>query len=348
MRNLVLLLFACMMSLGCMAQVLCIEKDVEVMPKNIYAARNQRKDAKGVPCGVVMFHSTIEGLKFKGQTVGEVAYDAGVYYVYLPGKCKKLEVVAPSGSVLKIGLPGIVSKTTYEATLYYVYPKGTLTCASDPSGAKVTLVSGSERVKLGKTPLKGNVEVVTGVYTVEVSKPGFQTVVKNNVKISEGKTTKLGTVKLTKSGNVSVLPTPPADEKHTFAHQNAQRTQNTSAESGFQRGKTRTGLLDDEIFNDVDYKAEFPGGMPGLMKWIGNNMIYPSAAKANNIQGRVVVKFVIDKFGKVLSAQIVKGVHPELDREVIRLVYSMPNWQPAKHEGRIVNSYYTLPVSFRL
>lgn len=198
MRRSVLLLMICILALPGIAQTLCLEGDVKVDPQNIYAARNPRKDAKGYPCGVLMLHSTIEGLEFNGQMVGDVAYEAGVYYIYLSQNAKKLEVIAPSGSVLKISLPKIETKVTYEATLYYQFPKGSLTCASDPSGATVTLISANERINLGRTPLKGNVEVLTGVYKVEISKPGFQSVIKQDVKINSGKTTKLGTIKLKK------------------------------------------------------------------------------------------------------------------------------------------------------
>lgn len=198
MRRIVLLFFVAIMALQGLAQTLCLEGDVQVDPQNIYAARNPRKDAKGYPCGVLMLHSTIEGLKFNGQMVGDVAYEAGVYYIYLPQNAKKLEVTAPSGSVLKVPLPKIETKVTYEATLFYQFPKGALACASDPSGATVTLISSNERINLGRTPLKGNVEVLTGVYKVEISKPGFQSVIKQNVKINSGKTTKLGTIKLKK------------------------------------------------------------------------------------------------------------------------------------------------------
>ncbi|MDE5850000.1 MAG: TonB family protein [Muribaculaceae bacterium] len=348
MRKLVLLFIICMMAIDSTAQVLCLENQVEVQTNNIYAARNPRKDAKGVPCGVLMLHSTIEGLTFKGSVVGDVQNDAGVYVIYLPQNTKKLEAVAPSGSVLKIDLPKIESKATYTATVYYEYEKGSLVCASDPSGASVTLISGSERTDLGKTPLKGNVEVLTGVYNVEVSKSGFQTVVKSNVKISSGKTTNLGTVKLTKSGKVGAKQTHAANENHTYANRDARSEQNNYAGSRVQGRNTENTLFGEPVFENVEQQAEFPGGMPALMKWICNNIIYPEIAVAEDIQGRVVVKFIIDKFGKVISPKIVKGVHPELDREAIRLVSSMPKWQPAKHQGREVASYFTFPVQFRL
>ena len=347
MRKLVLLFIICMMAIDSTAQVLCLENQVELQTNNIYAARNPRKDSKGVPCGVLMLHSTIEGLTFEGSAVGDVQNDAGVYVIYLPQNTKKLGIVAPSGSVLKIDLPKIESKATYAATVYYEYEKGSFVCASDPSGASVTLISGNERTDLGKTPLKGNVDVLTGVYNVEVSKSGFQTVVKSNVKISSGKTTNLGTVKLSKSGKISAQHTHAANENHTYANREARSEQNNYAGSSVQGRNTENTLFGEPVFENVEQRAEFPGGMSALMRWLSDNMIYPAEAIALGAQGQVTVKVIVDKFGKIISPKIVKGVHPALDREAIRLVSSMPKWQPAKHQGRVVFSYFTIPVNFR-
>ena len=105
---------------------------------------------------------------------------------------------------------------------------------------------------------------------------------------------------------------------------------------------------EEEIFVAVEQQAEFPGGLPALMKWIGNNIRYPEAAQQNDIQGRVIVKFVVEKDGSIGAADIVKGVDKDLDREAIRVVKKMPKWQPGKNNGVAVRSYFTLPVVFKL
>ncbi len=84
------------------------------------------------------------------------------------------------------------------------------------------------------------------------------------------------------------------------------------------------------------------------MKWLGNNIRYPEAAQQNDIQGRVIVKFVVEKDGSIGAADIVKGVDKDLDREAIRVVKKMPKWQPGKNNGVAVRSYFTLPVVFKL
>ena len=105
---------------------------------------------------------------------------------------------------------------------------------------------------------------------------------------------------------------------------------------------------EDEIFVAVEQNAEFPGGQQALMKWLSNNIRYPEAAQQNDIQGRVVVRFVVEKDGSIGNVTIAKGVDKDLDREAIRVVKKMPKWQPGKNNGQPVRSYFNLPVTFRL
>ena len=105
---------------------------------------------------------------------------------------------------------------------------------------------------------------------------------------------------------------------------------------------------DDEVFVAVEQQAEFPGGQAALMKWLSNNIRYPEAAQQNEIQGRVVVKFIVEKDGSISHAEIVRGVDQDLDREALRVVQRMPKWQPGKNGGVAVRSYFNLPVTFKL
>ena len=105
---------------------------------------------------------------------------------------------------------------------------------------------------------------------------------------------------------------------------------------------------EEEIFVAVEQQAEFPGGQAALMKWLSNNIRYPEAAQQNDIQGRVVVKFVVEKDGSIGHAEIARGVDKDLDREALRVVNKMPKWQPGKNNGVAVRSYFNLPVTFRL
>ena len=105
---------------------------------------------------------------------------------------------------------------------------------------------------------------------------------------------------------------------------------------------------EEEIFVAVEQQAEFPGGQAALMKWLSNNIRYPEAAQQNDIQGRVVVRFVVEKDGSIGATNIVRGVDKDLDREALRVVKKMPKWQPGKNNGVAVRSYFNLPVTFKL
>ncbi len=105
---------------------------------------------------------------------------------------------------------------------------------------------------------------------------------------------------------------------------------------------------EEEIFVAVEQQAEFPGGTAAMMKWLSNNVRYPESAQQNDIQGRVIVKFVVEKDGSIGKAEILKGVDRDLDREALRVVKKMPKWQPGKNNGVAVRSYFNLPVVFKL
>lgn len=106
---------------------------------------------------------------------------------------------------------------------------------------------------------------------------------------------------------------------------------------------------DPNVFEVVEKMPEFPnGGMPGLMKYLSDNIRYPEAAKVAGIQGRVTVVFVVDKDGSITNVKTLRGVDAELDKEAIRVISSMPKWIPGMQKGKAVKVRYTVPVMFRL
>ena len=102
----------------------------------------------------------------------------------------------------------------------------------------------------------------------------------------------------------------------------------------------------DKVFGMVEEQPSFPGGQAALMKYIEENLNYPSVC--GHIEGRVVVQFTIGKDGTVKDAKIARGVSPELDKEALRLVRNMPKWKPGKQMGEAVETRYTVPVTFKL
>lgn len=102
------------------------------------------------------------------------------------------------------------------------------------------------------------------------------------------------------------------------------------------------------VYDAVEQQAVFPGGQAALMRWISENLIYPVAAQENGVQGRVIVRFVIEKDGTVTNPVVVRSVDSDLDKEALRLVKKMPKWQPGKLNGVVVRSNFYLPVTFKL
>lgn len=103
-----------------------------------------------------------------------------------------------------------------------------------------------------------------------------------------------------------------------------------------------------EIYTKVDSLPEFQGGQAGMMKYLSRNTRYPKEAVKAGEQGRVILKFVIEKDGSVGEITVVNSVSESLDNEAIRLVKQSPRWTPGKIDGKPVASYFILPISFRL
>lgn len=105
---------------------------------------------------------------------------------------------------------------------------------------------------------------------------------------------------------------------------------------------------DNRVFDVVEQKPQFPGGEAALLKYVSEHIRYPAMAQENNIQGRVVVQFVVTKTGDVGEVKVVRGKDPDLDKEAVRVVKSLPKFVPGKMNGHAVNVWYTLPIQFKL
>lgn len=103
-----------------------------------------------------------------------------------------------------------------------------------------------------------------------------------------------------------------------------------------------------ETFIVVEEMPKFPGGDQALFKHLYENLKYPPQAKAEGVEGRVILRFVVTAEGKVADIIVVKGVHPLLDEEAVRVMGSVPDWIPGKQGGRPVDVYYSVPINFAL
>lgn len=97
-----------------------------------------------------------------------------------------------------------------------------------------------------------------------------------------------------------------------------------------------------------DIKAEPPGDMATLRRWLEGNIRYPQGAVVENIGGTVVVEFVVRANGSIDNVKVVKKVHPLLDQEAVRVIKLMKEWKPGSSDGVAVSSYFQLPVQFKL
>lgn len=103
-----------------------------------------------------------------------------------------------------------------------------------------------------------------------------------------------------------------------------------------------------KIYDNAEVMPEYPGGQVALMRYIAQNVKYPTVAQENGTQGIVVVQFVVDADGSVTNAHVITSVDPYLDEEALRVIKSMPRWTPGKLNGKPVRVKYTTPIKFRL
>ena len=111
--------------------------------------------------------------------------------------------------------------------------------------------------------------------------------------------------------------------------------------------KTIVSQKNQEVFDVVEQMPEFPGGMEALFKYMAENMKYPEDAKKQQVEGRVLVQFIVETDGSVSNTEVLMRVFPSLDAEAVRVISGMPKWIPGKQNGKVVRVKYTIPVSFR-
>ncbi|MDQ4140138.1 MAG: M56 family metallopeptidase, partial [Bacteroidota bacterium] len=102
------------------------------------------------------------------------------------------------------------------------------------------------------------------------------------------------------------------------------------------------------IFTQVEELPQFPGGLEKMYTFLGKNIKYPKAAQKANVEGSVIVQFVVTEQGIIKDLSILKGLTAETNAEALRVIKLMPNWIPGKQNGKPVNVQYTLPLRFSL
>lgn len=102
------------------------------------------------------------------------------------------------------------------------------------------------------------------------------------------------------------------------------------------------------VFITISEQAIFPGGGEALDKYLDKALRYPEWAREDDVEGKVIVRFVIDAGGNVIRPRIIRSLFKPCDEEALRVVKSMPKWKPAKMNGQRVSTVYELPLVFKI
>jgi periplasmic protein TonB len=148
-----------------------------------------------------------------------------------------------------------------------------------------------------------------------------------------------------------VEPPPPDKEVSTVTQEGSNKVEVATAPVGQAEAPPPPVVeekKEDEVFQVVEQQAEFPDGQAALFKWLSQNIKYPAVARENNIQGKVILRFIVEKDGSVNGVTVLRGTNELLDKEAVRVVKEMPKWKAGKQRGNAVRSYFTLPVVFKL
>lgn len=101
-------------------------------------------------------------------------------------------------------------------------------------------------------------------------------------------------------------------------------------------------------FATVEVLPQFDGGIAGWGRYLTANLKYPEMAKRNNITGRVIMSFIVEKDGKLSDIKVLRGIGGGADEEAIRVLENSPPWKPGVQNGKPVRVAYTMPIFFQL
>lgn len=134
----------------------------------------------------------------------------------------------------------------------------------------------------------------------------------------------------------------------TIANTSVIQTRNSAIETKETTVQQPNKETNRKIYQTVEQMPRFPGGDTAMLKYIRENLRYPQAAIEKEIQGRVIVKLVVNTDGTLSDIYVIKPLDPQCDQEAIRIIQSMPRWIPGRHNGVAVPVYYLVPVTFKI
>jgi len=104
----------------------------------------------------------------------------------------------------------------------------------------------------------------------------------------------------------------------------------------------------DYVYTFVEKMPEFPGGLQKMTRFILENFIYPRSLVEMGLQGKTICKFIVEKDGSLSNITILRSLHPDIDKELIRVVELMPKWIAGEKNGETVRVYFAFPFDIRL
>jgi len=127
------------------------------------------------------------------------------------------------------------------------------------------------------------------------------------------------------------------------------KNKSTDPKSSNETAAPSEAALRDSVFLNVDVMPVFTGGDTALLSYIGKNTVYPVDAKTAGVQGKVVVRFVVERDGSISNIAVIKSVSPSIDAEAVRVVSTLPKFEkPGLIKGTPVAVHFMVPITFTL
>ena len=123
----------------------------------------------------------------------------------------------------------------------------------------------------------------------------------------------------------------------------------TNAQNGTEKVLTASEPKNDTGSKPIyNYVEQMPTSGYDLQQYLTGHIKYPDSSRADNTEGRVIVKFIVNDDGSISDCAVVRGLDPFCDAEAVRVISNMPPWKPARQNGKAVRVWFTLPVVFRM
>jgi protein TonB len=142
----------------------------------------------------------------------------------------------------------------------------------------------------------------------------------------------------------------PEKKKEPEEVKTEEKTDIKSDSTGYSHGQTPDGIGSSDatgIFTTLDVYPKFPGGEQALLYFLRSNVRYPAASLKMGIQGEVMILFIVESDGSISHVSILKGIGKECDEEAVRVIKSMPRWEPGRRHGRSVKVLLRIPILFK-